>query len=961
MPASTIQCYPYQADLSAILAQQIIKDNQQQLPVLDNIIILMPNYHASNRLREALTAQAHKQGFNALLGPQIYTLKDYIEKNTLIDGQRIPAQSRELVLMQALEAHKGLFGEQSPLTIAESLLSLFDELTRHQISLPENIDDFIQQLVSAYQCSEVQINALSKEATIIHTLWQAWHRQLLEDNINDLETHYQLKLSNNLAQSENCFFYIVGYYEFLPSEIRWVLSKLQDGLASLFFHGQSQVKSIVSHCHLHPSSTLHNLFAALKIAPQEKKITQPRGMFFDAVYEIQGEQFKQRASTIKKHIPNSPVLNKVHTFEGNSFEEEAKAIEIQVRQWMASNIKHIALIIEDRMLARRVRALLDQSGIGLKDMEGWALSTSSAASIIESWLQSIEENFHHLPLLDVIKSPFSLNNIELKAETVFRFEQDIIQHENIGSDLTRYKKACIHRQHRLNIYHPQNANNIITLLTHIETAAIPLRKSLNSIQPLSLFLSSLLESLDLLGCTESLADDVAGENILSLLHTLKESVTICDINMDWLGFRHWLGKQLEENTFNPENHHKYYVELLHLTQSTLGHYEALIIGSMTQDSFPGSATQTPFFNQSVRSELSLPSAQTQIQNRFYHFRRLLESAPNVLLTMHTGPQEKLTSPWLSLLKNFHQLSYGSSLENQELHQWIEQLRSPQAASSAPKDDKATVSETQLPKSISASGHQTLIDCPYAFFAAQVLRLRAPDKIRDTLAKSDYGERVHLCLQAFHAGNVKNISGPFPQAVTHVNRDAAISFLIKITKEVFSQDIEDNFQHRGWLKRWTEQIPKYIDWEISRATHWQFKSGEFSAKRTLTNGVMLSGRIDRLDHSNEGLGIIDYKTGKIAKPRDVESGEAIQLPHYALAVDNDVACIEYLVLEDQNDKQVTSRCKLEGDSLSLIKAKTQERLIQMYYDMANGKPLEAWGKEKTCQFCQYGGLCRTRLS
>ena len=82
MPKNTIQCYPYHASLSPILAQRIIQDCQQQLPILDNIIILMPNYHASTRLREELTAQAHKLGFNALLGPQIYTLKDYIEKNT---------------------------------------------------------------------------------------------------------------------------------------------------------------------------------------------------------------------------------------------------------------------------------------------------------------------------------------------------------------------------------------------------------------------------------------------------------------------------------------------------------------------------------------------------------------------------------------------------------------------------------------------------------------------------------------------------------------------------------------------------------------------------------------------------------------------------------------------------------------------------------------------------------------
>ncbi len=973
MPTNSAQCYPYHANLSPILARRIIEDCQQQLPILDNIIILMPNYHASTQLREELTAQAHQLGFGALLGPQIYTLKDYIEKNTLLNTHRIPANSRELILMQALEDHKHLFGEQSLLTIAESLLELFDELTRHQIALPEDIDDFIQQMMAAYQCSETQMTALSKEATIVHTLWQAWHAQLSEDNISDLETHYQLKLSNNLQQGDDCFFYIAGYYEFLPSELQWVSSKISEGLAALFFHGQSfhgqtfhgqTSQGNFSHKddthQLHPSNTLHSLFSTLDLLPDMQAHEHEACFFIDAVYESSGEQFNDRANAIKKQISVSPILNKIYTFEGNSFEEEARAIEVQIRAWMANNIKHIALIIEDRMLARRVRALLEQSGIGLKDMEGWALSTSSAASIVESWLQTIEENFHHLPFLDVIKSPFSLDNINIDAETIYRFEQDIIQHENISQDLNRYRKACIHRQHRLNIYNPKNADSIVTLLTHIEKAAKPLIASFKTTQPLSVFLSSLTESLDLLGCTENLEQDIAGEQLIKLFSALKENVAICDIEMGWLGFRHWLGKKLEETTFKPASDHKYYVELLHLTQSSLGHYEALIIGSMTQDSFPGAAKQTPFFNQSVRAELNLPSPVVQLQTKFYHFRRLLESAPNVLLTMHTGPQENLVSPWLSLLKNFHQLAYGCSLENTALRSWVAQYQISEKKS-VTAADKAIINETRLPQSISASGHQALINCPYSFFAAQVLRLRAPDSIRDTLAKSDYGERVHLCLQAFHAGDVDRISGPFTQAVTSKNRNTAIALLQRITDEVFSQDIEDNFQHRGWVKRWAEQIPKYIDWEIARAQRWTFKSGEFAATQTLPNGLTLNGRIDRMDRSSKNLAVIDYKTGSIPKMTDVENGEAVQLPHYALASENDVSHIEYLLLEDGPSKKVSSKCELEDEALTDIKEQTRVRLLTMYQGMAEGQSLEAWGTENSCQFCQFKGLCRTQFS
>ena len=958
MPPSqpVIQLHPYHTNLSPVLAQQIIQDWEKQLPILDNIVILMPNFHASTQLREHITLAAEKRGYEALLGPQIYTLKDYIEKNTLLDQKRIPSESRELILIQALEQNRGLFGEQNLLTIAYALLELFDELTRQQISLPANVEDFILQLETAYQCSDTKITALSQEATIIHTLWQAWHEQLNADNILDLETHYQLKLNKNLQQNDHTFFYIAGYYEFLPSEIQWIKSRLKNGSVSLFFHGESEDLG------LHPSSTLHRLISQLAISPEVFEQENPVTAFLDAVYYNDQIQFQQRAEKIKQDIPNSPIKDRISSFEGQSFEEEARAIELQVRAWMAENIKHIALIIEDRMLARRVRALLEQSGIGLKDMEGWALSTSSAASIIESWLQTIEENFHHLPLLDVIKSPFALGNFDVDNEATYRFEQDIVHRENISSDLNRYRKACLHRQHRLNAKNLKTSEHIITLLNHIESAAKPLQQYLDSSANLSVYLDALECSLKKLGCLEKLEQDHAGEALLELFQSLKESVKICDIKMDWLGFRHWLGKKMEESTFQPETEQKYYVELLHLTQTPLGHYEALIIGSMTQDSFPGSPKQTPFFNQSVRTELKLPAAQLQIQSKFYHFRRLLESAPKVLLTMHIGPQENLPSAWLSLLKNFHQLAYDLSLENTNIKHWLKATAKIQT-----KENKlstaAVINNSLLPTALSASAHQTLINCPYAFFAAQVLGLRAPDEIRDIMAKSDYGERIHLCLQAFHDGSVKHLPGPFSENITRENRDAAIAMLTNISRQVFSQDIEDNFQHRGWLKRWLQQIPKYIDWEMAREKNWQFKTAEVDSSKTLANGIKIHGRVDRMDALRQQaskLGIIDYKTGNIPKKDDLLNGEAVQLTHYALSSGKAVTNVEYLVLEDGSKKQVISRCTLEENELTELTHFAEQRLIAMYQMMQEGKPLQAWGTEKSCCYCTFKGLCRKQF-
>ena len=105
------------------------------------------------------------------------------------------------------------------------------------------------------------------------------------------------------------------------------------------------------------------------------------------------------------------------------------------------------MVTEDRRLARRVRALLERAGIALQDSGGWALSTTSAAAALERWLETVEEDFAHQPLLDVLKSPFVCPPQEREAHlaSVHRLEQDIILHEQIARGLERYRRHLDYR------------------------------------------------------------------------------------------------------------------------------------------------------------------------------------------------------------------------------------------------------------------------------------------------------------------------------------------------------------------------------------------------------------------------------------------------------------------------------------------------------------------------------------
>ncbi len=269
-----------------------------------------------------------------------------------------------------------------------------------------------------------------------------------------------------------------------------------------------------------------------------------------------------------------------------------------------------------------------------------------------------------------------------------------------------------------------------------------------------------------------------------------------------------------------------------------------------------------------------------------------------------------------------------------------------------------VEASHIPRRLSASAHQTLINCPYAYFSAEILRLRAPEEIRQILAKNDYGERVHFILYLFHQGGIDSYPPPFPGPVSRHNREQALEHLKRISHAVFQKDLDDNFQHRSWLKRWSDIIPLYIDWLISEPD-WRFEAGEINASQPLRNGLEAYGRIDRRDKAREQRRIIDYKTGSFPGEKELLQGEAVQLTHYVLASPEKIDEVGYLSLESKG-KPLQTKPPLNGDMLAQLTEAAEQRLMNAQALMERGTPLVAWGDEASCKHCQFKGLCRTRL-
>ena len=347
---------------------------------------------------------------------------------------------------------------------------------------------------------------------------------------------------------------------------------------------------------------------------------------------------------------------------------------------------------------------------------------------------------------------------------------------------------------------------------------------------------------------------------------------------------------------------------------------------------------------------------------------MLQSSAEILLTCkHEENGEPVPlSPWVETLQTFHGLTRQDSIRNNLLPQLLQLdtsvfLCDTDELPDIPEQPQPSIPAAAIPSRMSASAHQRLIDCPYKYFASDGVGLKPPDEIREELQKSDYGERVHLILNAFHS-QVKNLPRPFTSRLSESNRDEAIEHLTALSTAVFKQDMEDNTLHRSWLHRWKQHIPAYVDWQIKQERLWTINKTEQQCETRLDGGsLMLYGRLDRIDVENDHKtkqSIIDYKTGSMARQADVDNGEDVQLATYALLT-RDIGSVLYLSLDESNGA-VKAKASLECENLDSLTHDVRDRLLKTIDLMQQGQALPAWGDEHTCSYCDFVGLCRKKV-
>ena len=876
------------------VARHILAQHQNEIPDLRRAVVLLPNYHVAQPLAQALMRNLKSLRFQC-------------------EGET--RRQRESDADSTDSTARSERGSQH---------SIADAVESGALLLPRMItlNDWAQEVVL-----DAPIIADSQRSTLLyqHLRKQQWFANA------DLWSMTQelLKLFDELTHSLG---ELPGDADSFAAAVQQAYQARQNDALQL------EARLVFELWHAMQSGT--ELDAARAYQQRLAKLVQQadkplyvlRTSDWDALEQRFLDEYAERAAVQVFDLREMEAQSSAPLFfAATSLEQEARAAAMQVRRWLNEGKREIAIVAQDRVAARRMRALLERAEVLVTDETGWTFATLSVSTVLDRWLTALQSDFYHHDLLDLLKSPFIFADMatsERKA-AVYQLEQ-LLRKQGVVAGLEKFIGLA---GHETVLRQP---------LARLRQAAALLEQ--NKKKPLADWLGSLRESLNVLGIDLGLQTDDAGQQLLRSLDTWRQELAYDGGRYTFGEWRRWLAQQLDVQTYCDSGIDSP-VRFTHLAATRWRAFDVVLLLGCDADRLPSVADGGRWFNDAVRAALNLPTRSSRAARQRDDLMALLALNDCVLAVWQKdrNGEQGLLSPYLQMLRDEHELRHGDDLSENKLYAFLaaEDARTvelPQAVQPAP-----AVPQGAVPPSVSISAYNSLVACPYQFYARHILRLNPLDEVQEAIEKRDYGERVHDILQKFHQR--------YPRVSEH-QPDAMEAALRGISEEVFAGLLEQDFAARAWLARWYKSLPEYLKWQAeNEAEGWCYTEAE-SAFNLELEEVSLRGRIDRLDVKDDEKRVLDYKTqnDQLLRNKLKEPGEDVQLACYAFAHKAGEAA--FVSIESGKVKSV-----MPPHDIAQLAWLNAERLESVMARIRSDVGLPANGIDQACVYCEMRGVCR----
>ena len=624
------------------------------------------------------------------------------------------------------------------------------------------------------------------------------------------------------------------------------------------------------------------------------------------------------------------------------FESEAQRSAACVLKHLQDGDRPVALIAQDRLLVRRVRALLDRQGVAIRDETGWKLSTTRAGASVRCLLTCVHEEASTDDWLDWLKCcmgaptgawpsmpdmPTSLDALEQALR-----QQKLRLARAVDDERLPARAAVLWR----------SARSVLRPLTAVGQAAV------------GDWLSALDGALRASGQRAALDADDAGRQVLAALQLIlplsRSASAFAPQSLDLAAFGDWLEAVLEQASFLPESPDEPLVVITPLARAMLRPFGAVVFPG-ADDQHLGLATASHLLlSDSECAAFGVPDRNAKRDAEIRAFVQVLRLPKLTLLHRLAEEGESLAaSRWVELLKLALHRRCGPQA-------WLPapDARVMQTLVATPLARPQPRAPMLLPRRLSASACEALRACPYRFFALRLLRLSESEELDGDLEKREYGTWLHAVLQRFHAERVEPLEADVEAARLH-----------QIALEVRQQQRLDEAEFLPYSASFARLVPRYLAWLHQRdaaGAKWLDAELSLTAQPPEWGAVQMHGVIDRVDFVDDNgvptTQLIDYKTGQAQALRDaVKRGEDTQLPFYAalMAAQSDASgelAALYLMLDESDKIQAIAHDEVQASAVALI-----DGIGNDLARLAAGASMPALGEGKACEFCEARGLCR----
>ncbi len=368
------------------------------------------------------------------------------------------------------------------------------------------------------------------------------------------------------------------------------------------------------------------------------------------------------------------------------------------------------------------------------------------------------------------------------------------------------------------------------------------------------------------------------------------------------------------------------ITVLGLLETRAIAYDGVVIVDFNEGFVPRISDKDLFLNTQIREHSGLPTSSERQDLQKHYYYQLIHGAKTVAIS-YVNTHETLPSRFLAQMQ-----IEGRMCDNEAAYA---QLLFTKHALHV-KDDTPIIEAFDFRSMpLSATALKRYLTCKRQFYYRYLQKIVSHRIAKDLPEEWEIGLKLHDALRSVYE--------------TEASFESVERLRARVENALDALN-EHNPLAQYQLRLWREKLASFYANEIAR-----FASGSsvLACEKALTckhNDLTLSGRIDRIDTTQEGLEVLDYKSGSFTLygPKQIEEATDFQLEFYYLLAST-LGRVKGCGYYDLNSGTIANE--------TLLEAKL-EKLGEHLDALPRGETVnfERCDDLKACTWCDYATMC-----